>query len=167
MVRTDILDRGIPWVMLLLRERVLNNDLNLQTDNRVSVACTWLLWGALLTTALHLMAGVVALVLGVVLLSLNLPVYRFFHRERGFGFALMAIPWHWLYYTYNGLCVVLGVAAYLRSAVASTKQAHSVDFPGCCGPTAEAQSDPYRWQGESIESRHRGTREVPAGASIL
>ena len=43
LLRSDILDRGIPWTRLLLREKAFANDLNLQTHNRVSVATTWLL----------------------------------------------------------------------------------------------------------------------------
>jgi uncharacterized membrane-anchored protein YitT (DUF2179 family) len=56
------------------------------------------------------------LVSGVTLLLLflvNLPVYRFFWRQRGLSFALATIPWHWLYYGYSGLAFVVGVARFL------------------------------------------------------
>ncbi|HEY7335065.1 MAG TPA: glycosyltransferase [Bryobacteraceae bacterium] len=43
LVKTDILDRGIPWTELILRDRVLPNDLNLQLSQRVSVALVFLL----------------------------------------------------------------------------------------------------------------------------
>ena len=43
LVKTDILDRGIPWTELILRDRRLPNDLNLQLSQRVSVALVYLL----------------------------------------------------------------------------------------------------------------------------
>jgi hypothetical protein len=43
LVRTDVLDRGIPWTELILRDRRLPNDLNLQTHYRLSVALVYLL----------------------------------------------------------------------------------------------------------------------------
>jgi glycosyltransferase involved in cell wall biosynthesis len=43
LVKTDILDRGIPWTELILRDRRLPNDLNLQLSQRVSVALVFIL----------------------------------------------------------------------------------------------------------------------------
>ena len=45
LVKTDILDRGIPWTELILRDQNLPNDLNLQLSQRVSVALVYLLVG--------------------------------------------------------------------------------------------------------------------------
>jgi glycosyltransferase involved in cell wall biosynthesis len=45
LVKTDILDRGIPWTELILRDRKLPNDLNLQLSQRVSVALVFILLG--------------------------------------------------------------------------------------------------------------------------
>jgi glycosyltransferase involved in cell wall biosynthesis len=45
LVKTDILDRGIPWTELILRDRHMPNDLNLQLSQRVSVALVFLLSG--------------------------------------------------------------------------------------------------------------------------
>jgi hypothetical protein len=43
LVKTDILDRGIPWTELILRDKFMPNDLNLQLSQRVSVALVFLL----------------------------------------------------------------------------------------------------------------------------
>jgi glycosyltransferase involved in cell wall biosynthesis len=43
LVKTDILDRGVPWTELILRDRRLPNDLNLQLSQRVSTALVFLL----------------------------------------------------------------------------------------------------------------------------
>lgn len=45
LVRTDIFDRGIPWTELILRDRMMPNDLNLQVSQRVSVALVFVLVG--------------------------------------------------------------------------------------------------------------------------
>ena len=38
LVKTDVLDRGIPWTELILRHRTMPNDLNLKFSQRISVA---------------------------------------------------------------------------------------------------------------------------------
>ncbi|MCW5982087.1 MAG: glycosyltransferase family 2 protein [Bryobacteraceae bacterium] len=45
LVKTDILYRGIPWTELILRDRHMPNDLNVQLSQRVSVALAFLLCG--------------------------------------------------------------------------------------------------------------------------
>ena len=59
LVKTDILDRGIPWTELILRDRMMPNDLNLQLSQRVSVALVFLLVG---------LAAIVAVLDGMYLL---------------------------------------------------------------------------------------------------
>jgi hypothetical protein len=123
-LRTDIFDRGVPWTRLLWREtlqasdsgspRPFLMDLNLQTRNRVSVACVYLLGLALGGAALHTAwLGLAALPLAA-LLWLNRDLYAFFARRRGWAFALPAVLFHWLYYLYNGVSFALGTLAYLR-----------------------------------------------------
>ena len=43
LVKTDVRDRGIPWTELILRDRHLPNDLNVQLSQRVSVALVFCL----------------------------------------------------------------------------------------------------------------------------
>jgi glycosyltransferase involved in cell wall biosynthesis len=45
LLQTDVLDRGIPWTELILRDRRMPNDLNLQTSQRASVVLVYLLLG--------------------------------------------------------------------------------------------------------------------------
>jgi glycosyltransferase involved in cell wall biosynthesis len=133
LVMTDIRDRGIPWTQLMLRGRIYTNDLNLNISNRLSVASVGLMWVALLAALLWPVTLVAMFPLAIFLLGLNLPVYRFFYRERGFSFTLAVIPWHWLYYTYSGLCIFLGIWAYLRSGRQTTArglQFETVHEPG-------------------------------------
>jgi len=45
LVKTDVMDRGIPWTELILRDQNLPNDLNLQISQRVSVGLVYLMLG--------------------------------------------------------------------------------------------------------------------------
>jgi hypothetical protein len=45
LVKSDIFDRGIPWTELILRDRCMPNDLNVQLSQRVSVALVFVLLG--------------------------------------------------------------------------------------------------------------------------
>jgi glycosyltransferase involved in cell wall biosynthesis len=118
LLRTDICDRGIPWAELILRHRAFVNDLNLQTHNRVSVVTLWLLLGSLVALPWLPGLGTVVLPAALLLLVLNWPLYRWFARKRGWGFALRVVPWHWLYYGYNAVAFALGIWRYARSAFA-------------------------------------------------
>jgi glycosyltransferase involved in cell wall biosynthesis len=60
LVKTDILDRGIPWTELILRDRCMPNDLNLQLSQRVSVALVFIL--VALAGALAIMSGAYLLI---------------------------------------------------------------------------------------------------------
>jgi glycosyltransferase involved in cell wall biosynthesis len=135
LLRSDIFERGVPWTMLLWREsRVrregeanLSNpvltrrpdqlDLNLQTSNRVSVAFANLFALSLFALPLAPQLWPAPLALAATLLFTNRHLYSFFFRKRGLWFALAVVPWHWLYYLYNGLSFTLGTLHYfLRRA---------------------------------------------------
>ena len=53
LLKTDILDRGIPWTELILRDRYMPNDLNLELSQRVSVALAFLLLGVCVAAAIY------------------------------------------------------------------------------------------------------------------
>jgi glycosyltransferase involved in cell wall biosynthesis len=117
MLRADIFYRALPWTALLLQERQMTNDLNLQVSSRVSVL---LLFSALLTAMVAWwlpMALAIALLLLVALGVLNWPVYQFFYRKRGVLFALQVVPWHWLYYGYSGLAFGIGLIRHWMQSI--------------------------------------------------
>src|SRR6185503_94927 len=113
LLHSEILARGIPWTLLILRERVFLNDLNLQTHNRLSVVVLYLgllcLLAGLWQPAVWLGVPAAALALFV----LNRHLYRFLAQKRGVGFAARALIPHWLYYFYNGLAFAAGALIYV------------------------------------------------------
>jgi len=125
-VRTDLLDRGIPWVRLLIRRKRSSHrrggTLNVRPLEKIKTVLlglgvvilaigalgagsTWLLWGGFL-------------VLTVALLCL--PLYGWFARLRGWGFAVRVIPLNLLYYLISGTSVVVAWTMEALPRVRST-----------------------------------------------
>ncbi len=113
---TDILDRGIPWVRLMLERRArLDRSLNIGSAEPVKVALTGVALGAAGLSLLLLDPRflVVVLVAAIVLVLWNLDLYRWFARQRGVGFALGTIPLQLAYYACNVVSAGLGVALHV------------------------------------------------------
>ena len=53
LMRSDILDRGIPWIELILRNARMPNDLNVQVSQRISVVLVYLLSLSALALAIY------------------------------------------------------------------------------------------------------------------
>ncbi len=112
LLKSDILDRGIPWTRLILKDKAFMSDLNLQTHNRVSVVAVYGLLLALAVSLFQAQGLFFALGLAVLLLWLNRHLYRFFYQKRGLTFTLRVIPMHWLYYIYNAISFGCGLWLY-------------------------------------------------------
>jgi glycosyltransferase involved in cell wall biosynthesis len=70
LVKTDIMDRGIPWTELILRDKFLPNDLNLQLSQRVSVALVFLLLGVAAAAAWYAGSAFILMLLTILFLTL-------------------------------------------------------------------------------------------------
>ena len=113
LLRADFLYRAVPWTELILRDRRLINDLNLRLSERMSVIFIYGLLGALAGAWWRPALLAAAALLMALLLTLNAPLYRFFRRKRGLVFAIGTVPWHWLYFFYSGLAVMVGCLRHL------------------------------------------------------
>jgi len=118
LIRTDLMDRAIPWTQVILRSQRMPDDLNLRKGQRISALLTCASIPALLA-AMALRSLTVAAIAGGLLaavLVINRNLYGFFAGERGVWFAIRAIPLHLLYYLYSVLGFVVGLAAHLKRA---------------------------------------------------
>ncbi|WP_373534178.1 glycosyltransferase family 2 protein [Microcoleus sp.] len=113
MVKADFFYRALPWTELIWRDRQLNNDLNLQVSNRLSVILTYAMLLLVLGTCWSLNCLLAVPFVAVPLVAINAPLYRFFQQKHGLIFALKTIPWHWLFYFYSGLAFAIGTARHL------------------------------------------------------
>lgn len=113
LLKADFFYRALPWTALILRERQLVNDLNLQVSSRISVVLVYALLAALVIACWWPGTLIAACGFSIALLVLNAPVYQFFLEKRGVAFAAKTVPWHWLYYFYCGLAFAIGFARHL------------------------------------------------------
>lgn len=112
-VRSDIVDRGIPWTQLMIRVGATNQgDLNLTRRLRLSVVVSYLL-------VLFALAGLwwPGAWLGVptalaALVLLNREYYAYFLRVRGSWFAVRVVAAHALHHLCNGMSFGIGTVLF-------------------------------------------------------
>ena len=112
MVRTDIWQRGVPWMLLMKRSAVAETDLNVAWAQQVSVAATGLGGLGLLATPAWPALGLVALASLGVVVALNRGFYRFLRQTRGAWFAVAAVPLHLIYFTCCGVSVLIALGIW-------------------------------------------------------
>jgi glycosyltransferase involved in cell wall biosynthesis len=113
LLKTDIFDRGVPWTIIMLRDRNFPKDLNLRPSQRLCGVLSYLLLPAAVLPVFYPAALPLPFLIVLAIILINLRFYRFFIQKRGILFALRVIPMHILYYLYSGFSVVLGTLAYL------------------------------------------------------
>ncbi len=118
MALTDFRDRAIPWMRLLLArrgQRTPTLNAGPKEQRRVAVA-----GAALAATAAAAiwseprLAGI-GLGLFVLLIGLNLPVYRWFAKQGGVRFAGAVIPLHLWYYLSNAVAATVAILIHLSA----------------------------------------------------
>ena len=116
-IRTDLFDRGIPWIRLLLERGGMTQpgNLNLKRGERfkaMAIGSALLL----LTIAMFWRRPEAVIAAGVLCLAVvlsNLPLLTWFARRRGRLFALAVVPMNCWYYIVSGLSVILGFGLHL------------------------------------------------------
>lgn len=107
-LKTDIFDRGVPWIRLMLRAGAVANTLNAKPTQRFCVALICLTSLLIPLAFWWPVAGVMVFVLLSIVTVLNLDFYRYFADHSGIWFAARVVPLHWLYFWYCGFCVLWG-----------------------------------------------------------
>jgi len=112
MLWTDIIDRGIPWTRLILRNGSIPNDLNVRASQRVSIGA------AILSVAMICLEYFgIALGCALICIALNANFYQFLAMRRGIMFAACAAPLHVLFFLYSGVAFVAGAIAHIVSPI--------------------------------------------------
>ncbi len=103
MIRTDIINRAIPWSRLILDHKQMPEDLNTRWSQRVSVALT-LLVSALFPLLFYFPEFMfIEVALLSVILLLNRALFSFFVQSRGWWFTIAAFALQLLFFFYSGL----------------------------------------------------------------
>jgi hypothetical protein len=121
MVKTDTLDRAVPWTRLILSERQMPNDLNLRRSQRLNaaLAALMLVVAPFVVLSLNHLAAWVAL--AVAYLTRNWRFYSYLASGQGTFFALRAIPLHWLYFIYSCAGFGIGLMSHLADRLGSQR----------------------------------------------
>ena len=112
MVRTDIWQRGVPWMLLMKRSPVAERDLNVARSQQLSVAATGLGGLGLLASLVWPTLGIIPLACLGAVVGLNAGFYRFMSRTRGPWCAVAAIPLHLIYFTCCGVSVLIALGIW-------------------------------------------------------
>ena len=96
-LRSDLLDRGIPWTLLLLEREQAQKDLNMEYQARLSVVLALLMVLGLVLALIWPRALMLCLGSGLVFLWLNMGFYRLLARQGGPTLLIGGIVMHWLY----------------------------------------------------------------------
>ena len=113
LIKSDFFHRALPWTQLILKDRHFINDLNIRLSSRMSIMVIYSFLAAFIGGYVWPGSFVFSGVLAILLLTVNMPVYKFFLRKRGICFMIRTIPWHWFYYFYSGLAFAIGVGRHL------------------------------------------------------
>lgn len=121
MLRSDFLNRGVPWIRLLLSRRTMpgSEGLSVGSADKLSAAFVALFAASALAAILlcHLIAGAVALACLVLFFIVNRDLILWFRQKRGVFFAVRAFGMHLLYHANNVASVTYGTITYfLRPA---------------------------------------------------
>ena len=117
-MKVDLVDRGIPWVRLLLeRDRLTAGaQLNLKRGERVKAAAVVAALGLLFLSIVRAAGSPVVLaivVLAIVLLAgvaySNRAQFRWFSARRGLWFAIVTMPLQFIYYALSATSVAIGL----------------------------------------------------------
>jgi glycosyltransferase involved in cell wall biosynthesis len=90
-ISTDIYDRGIPWMVLLLERGSFPNDLNLVLRYRISTACALFMLFCLVLTIQSPWWLLVGLISGIISVALHGDLLAFLYKRKGAAFLVGSV----------------------------------------------------------------------------
>lgn len=123
LIKSDLINRAIPWTKIMLQKKIFKNDLNTKTSNVFSVILSFLILLSLPFLALfpQLVWGVTLLI--AIFLILNSHFFSFVKRVQGLRFATLAVPMNWFFYLYSGFGLIIGIFSFIAGDKQSTASA--------------------------------------------
>jgi hypothetical protein len=113
MLKTDIVDRALPWTVLSARTRTLPNDLNLEMSQRVSACSAVLLAGLIALAPWQHGLLAAAIPFALLLAACNWRLYAFLFARGGAAFLVQSVLLHWMYYI-TSLVIFAAGTTYVR-----------------------------------------------------
>jgi hypothetical protein len=113
LLKSDVLDRAVPWTMLMLKNRQFTSDLNLKPGYKLSALTLVSLMISAFLIHKSIWFVLAIPVLMAIYFLMNYEFYRFFLKKKGPFFTLKVIPLHFLYYLYSSVGFLMGCGTYL------------------------------------------------------
>lgn len=118
MVKTDLMDRAVPWVRLLLKSPSVSKSSTPSLGSREIIGTVTVAASLAFAVAgifwLRPLAFIIASLFLALSLWVNRRLYSWFSRARSPGFMLRVIPLHFLYQLVSGAAVPIGAALHFR-----------------------------------------------------
>jgi GT2 family glycosyltransferase len=124
MTKTDLLDRGVPWLRLVFEKRASVTALNLGWRHRLSTLASLLILAGVLRRSLR-MAAVGLLVMGV----LERRFYGLLLRRRGLRLLIAGVPLHVVHRLTSAAAVPIALAAHLLASSSGPSSPVNDDGP--------------------------------------
>ncbi len=115
MLRSDILDRALPWTRLQLKHGRLLNDLNLAVPQRIASVAALLFAVCAAVGFFRPRWWIAAAFCALALAAINRRLYGFYLRQGGWRFALGSAGMHVTYYLYSLAAFGVGCLQFLIS----------------------------------------------------
>lgn len=147
MIRTDVFQRGVPWMLLLWRMKIDESDLNVSHGQRLCVVATAAALASAPFVAVVPALGFVPAAALATIMLVNHAFYRFLIKQKGVVFAFASVPVHFVYYC----CCGASVAIALGVRAAESGRERRIEAAGTRVDSAEvALSGRSQRRGESI-----------------
>jgi glycosyltransferase involved in cell wall biosynthesis len=111
-IKSDVFDRGIPWIRLMWRSGASANTLNAVPSQQLSVVLVYVTILMLPLIFIWPFVWIIVVFVGACVMVLNRRFYGYFLQHRGVGFVLRVVPLHWLYFVYCGISAITGTLLY-------------------------------------------------------
>jgi glycosyltransferase involved in cell wall biosynthesis len=117
LISSDLLNRAIPWTIIMLQKRIWKNDLNTKTQNIFSVLIAFLILFNLPLLIFFEFSRYSFCVLLIFFLFLNREFFLFLYKEKGPVFTIKSIIMNWFNYLYSGVGLIIGFVGFLKQAL--------------------------------------------------
>lgn len=114
LIRTDLFDRGIPWVVLMSQKRASRSELNIASRGRLSVLLGVLVLVGVVLSIFDIRLLALSFLAGVGILVLNLSFYRLLLARGGVRLLVTGLALHWVYQLVCALSFLFGKVESLR-----------------------------------------------------
>ncbi len=129
MIKTDVCQRGIPWIDLMLRSGKAVKTLNVTGSQRLSVGLAFVACAFFVAAIWWPLALIGAAAAAIAVMLVNIKLYRFFASRRGLWFAAKSLLLHWLYFGCCGVSFIAGTVWFYASGRRTMNKKEHLNIP--------------------------------------